>query len=76
MFTKIDNQTIVEVKEVETRYDISHIRNMIANFDNQITMLQEQKAKFVAILGEAQKLGVEPIKGPLEIIKQGDINAG
>ena len=73
-YTKIDEQNIKEVKEVETNYSISEIKREIELLDADIVRADERKielvskkAEYEALLAEATKLGIK------EKIKEVDV---
>jgi len=70
-YVKIDEETIKEVKQVETNYSISEIKREIELLDADIVRADERKIELVskkveyeALLAEATKLGV------VEVIKE------
>ena len=65
-YVKIDEETIKEVKEVETNYSISEIKREIKLLDADIVRADERKielvykkAEYEALLAEAIKLGIK-----------------
>ena len=64
-YTKIDKETIKEVKQVETNYNIVIIKREIELLDADIVRadkrkadLVSKKAEYTRLLSEATKLGV------------------
>ena len=58
-YIKIDDNTIAEVKEVQTKYNIEEIKREIELLDREITDKQDRKTELLAIIGEATKLGIK-----------------
>ena len=76
-YVKIDEETIKEVKQVETNYSISEIKREIELLGVRIVRVNEnkvnllsKKAEYEALLAEAIKLGIKEKIKEVEVVSK------
>jgi len=76
-YVKMDEETIKEIKQVETNYDIDTIKREIELLDADIVRADERKielvskkAEYEALLAEATKLGIKEKIKEVEVVSK------